>query len=316
MPIMKRVVITGGAGFIGSHLAEELSKQGISIVIFDNLHTGSMKNIEPLLQKQDVEFIKGDILDYDLLAEKFQGADTVFHTAALISVPESMVKEKEYVMVNTIGTLNILKACRKTGVANVVFSSSAAVYGDNPVIPKKEDMTPEPKSPYAVTKLDGEYYFTMYRNEYGMNAGVLRYFNVFGPRQDPTSPYAAAISLFIERALHNKDITIFGDGNQTRDFIYVKDIVQANILAAQKGGGPYNAAYGKKTTINDIAKIIIKLTGSTSHLVYEAERPGDIKHSMADNTKIKHELGFETDADIEAGLTETINSCRDSLPGR
>jgi UDP-glucose 4-epimerase len=308
---MKNVVITGGAGFIGSHIAEELSKQGIFTLILDNLHTGYMHNIDPLTKKSNVKFIKGDILDFDLLIKSFSGADTVFHTAALISVPESMLKEKEYVMVNSIGTLNVLKACRETGVKNVVLSSSAAVYGDNPVIPKREDMIPEPKSPYAVTKLDGEYYFKMYRNEYGINASVLRYFNVFGPRQDPTSPYAAAISIFIQRALKNQDITIFGDGEQTRDFIYVKDIVQANILAAQKGRSLYNAAYGRKTTIIDIAKKIIKLTGSGSRLVYQAERRGDIRHSMADNTKIKKELGFKTNADIEAGLLETINDFKE-----
>ncbi|MFC1504414.1 NAD-dependent epimerase/dehydratase family protein [Spirochaetota bacterium] len=310
---MEKYVVTGGAGFIGSHIVEELAQKKHRVIAFDNLHTGFKRNIEPLIKEYNVEFVEGSIMDQALLLKTLKGAESAFHTAALISVPESMEKQAEYVGVNTIGTLNVLKACRECGVKNIVLSSSAAIYGDNPVIPKKEDMLPEPKSPYAVTKLDGEYYFRMYRNEYGLNATSLRYFNVFGPRQDPASQYAAAVPIFIERACRNENISIFGNGEQTRDFIFVKDVVQANIKAAEKGGDVYNAAYGGKITINDLAKNIIKLTGSRSKIIYKPERPGDIKHSMADNSKITRELGFSPTSSLDDGLLETVRFFKDKI---
>lgn len=303
---MSKVVVTGGAGFIGSHIVEEAVQKGHRVVVYDNLHSGFLKNIEPFVKNNGVELVNGDILNPELLFQTFQGAETVFHLAALISVPESMEKKTDYVRVNTIGTLNVLEAVKRAGVTNVVLSSSAAIYGDNPVVPKVETMLPQPKSPYAVTKLDGEYYFQMYRKEEGINATSLRYFNVFGPRQNPKSQYAAAVPIFISQAIQNQEITIFGDGEQTRDFIYVKDVAAANLLAAAKGGDIYNVAWGRKLTINDLAHKIITITGSKSRIVYLPERPGDVKHSMADNSRIVKELGFQPTSDMDRGLEETV----------
>jgi len=303
---MKKVLVTGGAGFIGGHIVEEAVARGLEVVVLDNLKTGFLKNIQSFIDHKKIRFIKGSITDQTVYAECLKGVDTIFHLGALISVAESMEKEIEYGEVNTLGTIKLLKNARQFGVQNIVLSSSASVYGDNPIIPKKESMLPEPKSPYAVTKLDGEYYFKIYREEYGMNCTALRYFNVFGPRQDPKSQYAAAIPIFIDKALKNQDIIIFGDGEQTRDFIYVKDIVKANFLAAEKGGDVYNAAYGGRITINQLAEKIIQLTNSNSKIVHHPERPGDIKHSQADNNKIVNELGFAASADLESGLLETV----------
>jgi UDP-glucose 4-epimerase len=303
---MSKIIVTGGAGFIGGHIVEALSGQGHHVVIYDNLHTGSLAQVETFSREYGVEFVKGDILDRDLLRAAFQGAETVHHLAALSSVPESLEKKVDYVKVNTIGTLNVLEAARLTGVKNTVFASSAAVYGNNPITPKTEAMVPEPASPYGVTKLDGEYYYTMYRREYGLNAVSLRFFNVFGPRQNPDSEYAAVIPKFINRALRHEPIIIFGDGQQTRDFISVKDVVQANLLAATKGGDIYNVAGGTGITIVELARKIIAMTGSKSKIQYLPGRPGDIKHSRADNSKIIRELGLKISADIDQSLAETV----------
>ncbi|MFH1761390.1 MAG: NAD-dependent epimerase/dehydratase family protein [bacterium] len=295
-----KVFITGGAGFIGSNIAEELQKNN-EVTVFDNLRTGFGHNLEGL----NVNFIKGDICDLEAVRGATRNIDTIFHLAAFISVPESMAKEEETVRINAIGSLNVLKAARENKVRNIVLSSSAAVYGDSPVSPKREDMIPEPKSPYAVTKLDGEFYFKMYREEYGINAVCLRYFNVFGPRQDPKSQYAAAIPIFVGKALKNEDLIIYGDGEQTRDFVYVKDVVKANLLAAQKGGTIYNVAGGNTITVNELAEKIIKITNSKSRIVYVPDRPGDIKHSHADISRIR-KIGFEPGTDLSAGLEKTI----------
>lgn len=298
---MEKVMVTGGCGFIGSHIVEALHTQK-KVVVFDNLNSGYLENIKPF----SVTFIQGDVRNFAEVLQATQGVTTIFHLAALISVPESMAKPNETVEINTLGTLNILNAARQNGVRNLVLSSSAAIYGDNPVVPKVENMFPEPKSPYAITKLDGEYYFNMYRNEFGLNAVALRYFNVFGPRQDPKSQYAAAIPIFVAKALQNEDIFIFGDGEQTRDFVYVKDVVQANLLAAENGGDLFNVAYGKKITVNALAQMIIDLTGSKSKIVHGPVRAGDVKHSMADNSKIVNHLGFRQSFDFATGLHKTI----------
>lgn len=297
-----RVLVTGGAGFIGSHIVEHFQgKAGVRVL--DNLRSGYKKNLEGL----ECEFIKGSITDREAVRAAVEGVDYIFHMAAMISVPESMEKPIECVEINTTGTLVVLEEAAKAGVRKMCFSSSAANYGDNPTVPKLETMLPEPKSPYAITKLDGEYYCDMFNREGKLATGVMRYFNVFGPRQDPGSAYAAAVPIFIDKAVKNEPITIFGDGEQTRDFIYVKDIVAANVFLAMNETDPgfFNVAYGGRLTINDLAKKIIELTGSSSTIEYAPERAGDVKHSMASVDKIKA-AGFKPTSSFDEGLVETI----------
>lgn len=297
-----RVLVTGGAGFIGSHLVEHFQGKA-DVRVLDNLRSGRLSN----LQGFDVDFIEGSILDDALLAKAMSGVDVVFHLAAMISVPESMGKPIECVEINTIGTLKVLEAAARAGVKKLCLSTSAAIYGDNPIVPKRETMLPEPKSPYAEIKLSGEYYCGIYTREGRLDTACLRYFNVFGPRQDPKSQYAAAVPIFISRALRQEPITIFGDGEQTRDFIYVKDIVAANVFFALESPatGVFNIAYGGKITINDLARRIIELTGSRSQIVYLPERAGDVKHSSAAIDKLSA-AGFRPGADFDRGLAETI----------
>ena len=296
-----RVLITGGAGFIGSHIAEYFNGKA-KIRIFDNLRTGYKHNLDGL----DVEFIEGDICDRAAVKAAMQGVDYVFHLAAMVSVPESMFKPGECVDINVHGLLNVLEEAAAAGVKKLCFSTSAAIYGDNPVVPKLETMIPEPKSPYAITKLDGEYYCNMFTREGKLQTACLRYFNVFGPRQDPKSAYAAAIPIFTAKAVANEDITIYGDGEQTRDFIYVKDIVEANVFMAMNDfTGVYNIAYGKKITINDLVKEIVKVTNSKSKVVHLDERPGDVKHSMAGVEKLAS-TGFKPKHTFAEGMEKTI----------
>ena len=296
-----RVLITGGAGFIGSHIAEYFNGKA-EIRIFDNLRTGYKHNLDGL----DVEFIEGDICDRAAVKAAMQGVDYVFHLAAMVSVPESMFKPGECVDINVHGLLNVLEEAAAAGVKKLCFSTSAAIYGDNPVVPKLETMIPEPKSPYAITKLDGEYYCNMFTREGKLQTACLRYFNVFGPRQDPKSAYAAAIPIFTAKAVANEDITIYGDGEQTRDFIYVKDIVEANVFMAMNDfTGVYNIAYGKKITINDLVKEIVKVTNSKSKVVHLDERPGDVKHSMAGVEKLAS-TGFKPKHTFADGMEKTI----------
>ena len=299
---MKKYVITGGAGFIGSHIAEYLSGEGHQVTVLDSLRTGFEKNLNGL----NVQFEKGDIRDKDLVEELVQGAAGIFHLAALVSVPESLLHIKECIDINTFGTINILEAAKKNVGCKVVLSSSAANYGDNPILPKIETMTPEPMTPYAVTKLDGEFYLKMYQDQWNVPTASLRYFNVFGPRQNPKSAYAAAVPIFINNALQNKPITIYGDGLQSRDFIYVKDVVKANILAAKTGSQMYNVALGHSTSILELAERIIEITNSKSPIQFLEERSGDIKHSKADPSKF-NDLGFKPDYSIAAALEETID---------
>lgn len=295
-----KVLVTGGAGFIGSHIVEHFQDKA-EVVVFDNLRTGFKRNIE----KFGVNFVEGSVTDLTSLLNASRGVDCIFHLAAMISVPESIIKPFECVEINVKGTLNVLKAASENKVKKVVLSSSAAIYGDNPKVPKVETMLPEPKSPYAVTKLDGEYYLNLYQKEWNVRTASLRYFNVFGPRQDPKSQYAAAIPIFVHNAIRNKDITIFGDGLQTRDFVYVKDVVGANVFAMDNAEGVYNVACGGKITINDLAQKIIKITNSKSKIVHMDERPGDVKHSMADISKISA-LGFRPAFNQDEGLARTI----------
>lgn len=298
-----RVLVTGGAGFIGSHIVEHFHHKA-EVRILDNLRSGYQKNIDPF----KVHFINGSVMEPDMLKQAMEGVDFVFHLAAMISVPESMHKPVECVQINTIGTLNVLEAAARAGVKKLCLSSSAAIYGDNPIVPKLESMFPEPKSPYAETKLSGEYYCGIYTKERGLPTACLRYFNVFGPRQDPASQYAAAIPIFISRAVRNQPITIFGDGQQTRDFIFVKDIVAANAFFATQSDctGVFNVAYGGRITIKELAEKIIRLTGSESEIVHLPERDGDVKHSQAAVEKLQ-KAGFKPSFDFDAGLRSTID---------
>ncbi|MBU0951820.1 MAG: NAD-dependent epimerase/dehydratase family protein [Elusimicrobia bacterium] len=297
-----KILVTGGAGFIGSHIVEYWqNKPNTEVLVLDNLRSGFIKNIENF----KVEFIQDSITNYRALLKATKGVDYIFHLAAMISVPESILEPIECIKINAEGTINLIKAAKENNVKKIVLSSSAAMYGDNPTMPKVETMFPEPKSPYAVTKLAGEYYLSLYQNAWGVKSAACRYFNVFGPRQNPKSQYAAAVPIFISKAVKNEDVVIYGDGEQTRDFIYVKDAVQANILAAEKGSGVYNVAYGSKITINALADKIIKFCGSKSKIVHEKERLGDIKHSLADVNKIK-KLGFVPTSNLDAGLKTTV----------
>lgn len=299
-----RVLITGGAGFIGSHIVEHFQGKA-EVVILDNFRSGQRSNCAPF----SCELIEGSILDPVKLAQAMRSVDYVYHCAAMISVPESMLHPRDCVEINTQGTLRVLEAAVAAKVKKVVLASSAAIYGDNPVVPKVETMNPEPKSPYAITKLDGEYYLELFRREHSLATSSLRFFNVFGPRQDPQSPYAAAVPIFIQKALRGENISIFGDGEQTRDFIFVKDIVRALVFAAQTPAlsGTFNVGYGKKITIRHLAEEVIRHTQSKSRLVFQPERLGDVKHSMASADKLKN-AGWKPEYTVESGLALTIQS--------
>jgi UDP-glucose 4-epimerase len=297
-----KVLVTGGAGFIGSHLVEHFQGKA-EVRVLDNLRSGYRRNLDGF----DVEFIEGSILDADAVKRAVEGVDYVFHLAALISVPESMAKPRECVDLNVTGLLNVLEAAADAGARKLVLASSAAIYGNNPTVPKVETMLPEPKSPYAVTKLDGEYYNAMFTTEGRLETASMRFFNVFGPRQDPNSAYAAAVPIFIRKALAGEPLTIYGDGGQTRDFIYVKDIVAALVFAATTPGitGTFNVGYGASTTINDIARTIIAEAVSDSEIRYEAERAGDVRHSLASVERLS-EAGFRPVSNLREGLAATL----------
>ena len=305
-----KILITGGAGFIGSHIVEHYQDRGQKneIRVLDNLRTGYAHNLDGL----KCTFIEGSVTDRDAVKRAVEGIDLVFHLAALVSVPESMEKPGECVDINVHGLLNVLEEAATAGARKLVFASSAAIYGDNPEVPKLESMLPEPKSPYAITKLDGEYYLDMFQREGRLDTTAIRFFNVFGPRQDPKGAYAAAVPIFIEKALANDTITVFGDGGQTRDFIYVKDIVGALSFAAETKGvaGVFNAGYGGQMTVNDLAEGILKATGSTSPLEHAPERPGDVRHSRSSAQRLR-DAGRNPQFTLDQGLKQTINWFRD-----
>lgn len=301
---MTKVIVTGGAGFIGSHIVHHALERGYEVTVIDNLHSGHLSNIG---YGNEVTFVNATITEPKAISNAFAGADGVFHLAARISVPESMQHPTAYFETNTLGTVNVLQCMQQHRVPAIVLSSTSAIYGDNPVLPKAETLLAEPQSPYAISKLDGEHLLAMQAKFHAVHAVSLRYFNVFGPRQDPNSAYAAAIPIFIKKALSNEDIVIFGDGEQTRDFVFVEDVVRANFAAMEKGSGVINVACGQTITINQLAQQIIDLTGSTSKILHAEERPGDVKHSCADNSKMRSQLGVTPQSDLEKGLTSTIN---------
>ncbi len=305
---MKKVVVTGGAGFIGSHLAKELTRQGYHVIILDDLSTGKLENIEDLLGKESVEFVKDSITDLPLLQKIFHDVDYVFHQAAISSVPRSIDNPRASHDVNVSGTLNVLLAARENSVKKVIYASSSSVYGDTPMLPKREDMMPNLLSPYAVTKLAGEYYCLVFHQVYGLPTVCLRYFNVYGPRQDPNSQYAAVIPQFIKMASVGNPPVIFGDGEQTRDLTFVKDVVEANILAAESDAyGLFNIARGESVTINELAMLVINIVGKNIELIHQEPRAGDVRHSLADISRARA-FGYEPKYSLEEGLRETIRS--------
>jgi UDP-glucose 4-epimerase len=298
-----KILITGGSGFIGSHIVELYQDKAEEIRVLDNLRTGYRHNLDGLRHT----FIEGSITDRELVKKAVEGVDYIFHLAALVSVPESMAKPGECVDINVHGLLNVLEEASAAGVKKLVFASSAAIYGDNPTVPKLESMLPEPKSPYAITKLDGEYYLGMFQNEGRLETAAIRFFNVFGPRQDPKGAYAAAVPIFIEKAVRGEDITIFGDGGQTRDFIYVQDIAGALAFAVETPGvtGVFNAGYGGQITINDLADGLIKAAGSDSRIIHAAKRAGDVRHSRASADKLRA-AGWIPRHSLDEGLARTL----------
>ncbi|WP_292428093.1 SDR family oxidoreductase [Methanoregula sp.] len=302
-----KYIVTGGAGFIGSHIVEELAQQQHEVVILDNLFSGKMENISPFLEKDNVSFVNGSITDLVLLQKTFEGADGIFHEGAIASVPRSIANPLATNEANVTGTLHVLIAARDCGVRKVVFASSSSVYGDTPTLPKREDMTPSPLSPYAVSKLAGEHYLRVFSEVYGLETVALRYFNVFGPRQDPKSQYAAVIPNFITRILNHQSPVIHGDGEQTRDFTFVKDVVQANIRAMEREAqGVFNVAYCRRISLKDLAAAIMEATGISVPLRYDPPRSGDVKDSLADITRARDAFGYEPQYTVKTGLKETI----------
>jgi UDP-glucose 4-epimerase len=307
-----KTLVTGGAGFIGSHLAEELSKDN-EVIILDNLSTGRMENIKDLVKKGNVKFVKGSMTDFSLLQDIIEDVDYVFHQGAIPSVPRSIEKPSASNDANINGTLNVLMASKEAEVKKVIYASSSSVYGDAPEMPKREDMKPNPLSPYAVTKIAGEYYCKVFQEVYGLKTVSLRYFTVFGQRQDPTSEYAAVIPKFITSVLNNKPPTIYGDGEQSRDFTFVKYVVEANILAAESDAtGVFNIACGGRITINKLVDMINEILGKDVKPVYVASRAGDIKHSLADISRAKS-FGYEPKSNFKEGLKETIRWFNDGV---
>ena len=297
-----KIVITGGAGFIGSNLAEELAKKH-EVVIIDDLSTGRVENVEAL----DLELVRGSITDPDLLRENFRGVDYVFHQAALPSVQRSIEDPVLANEVNICGTLNVLVAARDADVKKVIYASSSSVYGDTPELPKREDMKPDPKSPYAVAKLAGEYYCKVFNEIYGLKTVALRYFNVYGPRQDPSSDYAAVIPKFANLILAGKEPIIYGDGEQTRDFTFVRDVVQANVLAMESDAtGVFNVATGTRISINDLAGMVMGIIGNRMDCVHEEPRGGDVRDSLGDISRAYAGFGYVPRYGMEEGLKETI----------
>jgi len=300
-----KYIVTGGVGFIGSHIAEALAGKH-EVVIIDDLFSGKMQNIDDF--RNSVHFVQGSITNLSLMKEICAEADGIFHQAAIASVPRSIKNPLATNEANITGTLNVLVAAKECGVRKIVFASSSSVYGDTPTLPKREDMEPHPLSPYAVSKLAGEHYMNVFTKLYGIKTLALRYFNVFGPRQDPNSDYAAVIPKFITRTLNHQSPVIFGDGTQTRDFTFVKDVVQANIRAMQsEAEGVFNVAYNQRIDLNTLAQLIMEITGITIPITYETPREGDIRDSLADITRAKSGFNYDPAYTLKTGLKETIS---------
>jgi len=304
---MNTYLVTGGGGFIGSNIAHELVRRGEKVRILDNFSTGNRKNISDI--HDDIELIEADIRDLQSVWHAVKGVDFVLHQAALPSVARSVNEPVTSNEVNTSGTLNMLVAARDAGVKRFVFATSSSIYGDTPILPKREDMTPSPLSPYAVTKLIGEHYCRIFYNLYGLETMSLRYFNVFGPGQDPSSQYSAAIPKFINAIIKGELITVYGDGEQSRDFTYVQNVVNANLLACEApnaSGDAMNIACGNGITLNQLISTIEIELGIKANIVYEDAKPGDVKHSRADISKAQALINYNPLISFEEGLAKTI----------
>jgi nucleoside-diphosphate-sugar epimerase len=305
------ILVTGGAGFIGSHIVDRLLKEGLKVRVLDDLSTGKKKNLSQHQCQKNFQFIEGDVRDFELAKKAVEGVDAVIHEAALVSVSRSVENPLLSNEINVMGTLNMLKACVDAQVKRFVYASSCAVYGDTEILPNHEKLFPKPISPYAVDKLAAENYVKIFDSVYGLETVCLRYFNVYGPRQK-LGPYSGVISIFINRFLENKHPIIFGDGEQTRDFINVKDVVEANLLALSKRkavGEVFNIGTGEASTINMVTETISRIM-SKKFLkpVYVEPRSGDIRHSYGDITKARSNLGYEPKIRLEKGLNELIKS--------
>jgi UDP-glucose 4-epimerase len=310
-----RYLVTGGAGFIGSHIVDALVNGGHEVAVLDNLSSGHKKNLASVLSR--IEFIEGDIRDPATCLKAAEGCGGIFHEAALVSVPDSINRPRDNHDINITGTLNVLEAARQQGVKRVAFASSAAVYGDSPELPKREDMLPEPKSPYALAKLTGEYYLKVYAECFGLETVALRYFNVFGLRQDPSSMYSGVISIFSERIKNGLPITVYGDGGQTRDFVNVADVVQANLLAmgadlkskAQSLKTSFealNVATGHQTSLLDLVAVMGEICGKDPAVSFTDARSGDIRHSLADISRSRNFLGCTPVVGLREGLNQLM----------
>jgi nucleoside-diphosphate-sugar epimerase len=306
-------LVTGGAGFIGSHLVENLLAGGARVRVLDDFSTGLRKNLEPFMER--IDLIEGDITDPAVCRAASEEAKYVFHQAALPSVPRSIEDPARSHDVNATGTLNVLLAARDAGVKRVVYASSSSAYGDTPTLPKREDQTPSPRSPYAVAKLTGEQYCRSFPGVFEVETVALRYFNVFGPRQDPNSAYAAVIPLFASAAMAGRSPTINGDGEQTRDFTYIENVVLANLLAASApaervSGEVFNVGCGGRISINDLWREIKAAVGGEVEAVHGPPRAGDVKDSLADLTRLRERTGFEVRVGLREGIEKTVEWIR------
>ena len=302
-------LVTGGAGFIGSNLVRRLAGQGARVRVFDDLSSGHLENLAGL--ENSVEFVRGDLRDAAAVRDALRGVAHVFHLGALASVQASVDDPAVTHAINVTGTLNVLLAARDAGAERVVFSSSASIYGDSPEMPKREDMHPAPLTGYALSKLAGEHYGRIFHGLYGLKFFALRYFNVFGPRQDPASHYAAVIPLFMRAYAAGRQPTIYGDGEQTRDFTFVEDVVSANLCClsapASAAGGVYNVAYGDRVSVNDLARQIAALAGQPFAPTYAPARSGDVRESQADSALARRVLGWEPEHAFADGLRATYD---------
>jgi nucleoside-diphosphate-sugar epimerase len=302
-------LVTGGAGFIGSHIASALVNDGARVRVLDDLSTGHRENIDEI--GGDVDFIQGSVADEELLNKALENVELVFHEAAIPSVPRSVEAPRQTHIASVDGTFSLLVAARDRGVRRVVYAASSSAYGDQPTLPKSEEMRPDPLSPYAVAKLVGEYYCRAFTRVYGLETVSLRYFNVFGPRQDPGSQYSGVVSRFISSLLSNERPVIYGDGEQSRDFTYIDNVVFANLNAAsakEASGKVINVANGQRITLNQLLAELKELTGKQDVTAdYLEPRVGDVRHSLADNTMARELLGYESKVDLREGLRRTID---------